>query len=164
MGVSGSKESSLLSHHADDSNYKNETNDANSTWATCYQTENYTRTDGQNLADEVGIGAVLGAAAYPIAMLFPGVGTLGAVAVSALSGAGTSTIAHVIGPSIPAGTYEQYVVVTVERYYCPTSKENGGHVWRITTRNTYYIDKVIGIGHQWVYVGQSCSERWVDVP
>ena len=95
-------------------------------------------------------------------MLFPGVGTLGAVAVSALTGAGTSTIAHIIGPNIPAGTYEQYVVVTVERYYCPASEENGGHVWRITTRNTYYIDKVIGIGHQWVCVGESCSERWSD--
>lgn len=95
-------------------------------------------------------------------MLFPGVGTLGAVAVSALTGAGTSTIAHIIGPNIPAGTYEQYVVVTVERYYCPASEENGGHVWRITTRNTYYIDKVIGIGHQWVCVGESCSERWID--
>ena len=26
------------------------------------------------------------------------------------------------------------------------------------------IGKAIGIGHQWVYVGESSSERWVDVP
>ena len=56
------------------------------------------------------------------------------------------------------------MVVTVETYFCPSAGENGGHVWRITTRNTYYIDKAIGIGHQWVYVGESSSERWVDVP
>ena len=163
LGVNNQKEKELLSYHADESPYKNESNNADSSWATCYQAENYTRTDERNLADEVGIGAALGAISYPIAVLFPGVGTLGAVAVSALTGAGTSTIAHIIGPNIPAGTYEQYVVVTVERYYCPASEENGGHVWRITTRNTYYIDKVIGIGHQWVYVGESCSERWIDI-
>ena len=162
LGVNNQKEKELLSYHADESPYKNESNNADSSWATCYQAENYTRTDERNLADEVGIGAALGAISYPIAVLFPGVGTLGAVAVSALTGAGTSTIAHIIGPNIPAGTYEQYVVVTVERYYCPASEENGGHVWRITTRNTYYIDKVIGIGHQWVCVGESCSERWID--
>ena len=164
IGASGPQERDLLSHHAENSPHKDETRDANSTMATCYQTENYTRTEEQNFKEALEIGGAVGAAFTPITSPLSVLVGPEVYAANALIGIATSAIAYAVGTGIPTGTYEQYVVVTVETYFCPSAGENGGHVWRITTRNTYYIDKAIGIGHQWVYVGESSSERWVDVP
>ena len=66
--------------------------------------------------------------------------------------------------NVPVGTYEKFAVVTVERYPI-TTLETGESAYKLTTRTTYYIDKVIGIDHEWRQVGTGfCSERWVIIP
>ncbi len=165
IGADGEDEKDLLSYHADNSLDKDETLDANSTLATCYQTENYIRTESQNILEALGLGGAASFAVTPITNKFAKViDSKAAYGFNFIVGVVTSAVSYATNKNIPAGEYKQYVVVTTERYYCRSSEENERHVWRITTRSSYYIDKAIGIGHQWVYVGGLSSERWVDIP
>ena len=160
----GSREADLLEHHANNSSYRGETEDAVSVVATAYQDGTYTKDYIPDFTGTLAVSGVASAAAKPISLML-GLAIKSANIVSFATFVLVGGISYALSmKNVPVGTYEKFAVVTVERYPI-TTLETGESAYKLTTRTTYYIDKVIGIDHEWRQVGTGfCSERWVIIP